>query len=65
MLSSGTFHWARRRQTGRIGGVKVWIGITLLLGRSSSRSNYSTILAVVRVSSHAYGTMCYAMAGLH
>jgi cytochrome c oxidase subunit III len=67
VLSSGTFHLglvAARRE--RIGGLKVWIGITLLLGAlflSLQVLDYSRLS--FEVSSHAYGTMYYAMTGLH
>ena len=67
VLSSGTFHLglvAARRE--RIGGLKVWIGVTLLLGAlflSLQVLDYSRLS--FEVSSHAYGTMYYAMTGLH
>jgi cytochrome c oxidase subunit 3 len=67
VLSSGTFHLglvAARRE--RIGGLRVWIGITLLLGAlflSLQVLDYSRLS--FEVSSHAYGTMYYAMTGLH
>ena len=67
VLSSGTFHLglvAARRE--RIGGLQVWIGITLLLGAlflSLQVLDYSRLS--FEVSSHAYGTMYYAMTGLH
>jgi len=67
VLSSGTFHLgleAARRQ--RIGGLKVWVGVTLLLGAlflSLQVLDYSRLS--FEVSSHAYGTMYYAMTGLH
>ncbi len=67
VLSSGTFHLglvAARRE--RIGGLKVWIAITLLLGAlflSLQVLDYSRLS--FEVSSHAYGTMYYAMTGLH
>ena len=67
VLSSGTFHLglvAARRE--RIGGLKVWIGVTLLLGAlflSLQVLDYSRLS--FEVSSHAYGTMYFAMTGLH
>ena len=67
VLSSGTFHLglvAARRE--RIGGLTVWIGVTLLLGAlflSLQVLDYSRLS--FEVSSHAYGTMYYAMTGLH
>jgi len=67
VLSSGTFHLglvAARRE--RIGGLRVWIAVTLLLGAlflSLQVLDYSRLS--FEVSSHAYGTMYYAMTGLH
>jgi cytochrome c oxidase subunit III len=67
VLSSGTFHLglvAARRE--RIGGLRVWIAITLVLGAaflSLQLLDYSRLS--FEVSSHAYGTMYYAMTGLH
>jgi cytochrome c oxidase subunit III len=67
VLSSGTFHLglvAARRE--RIGGLRAWIAITLVLGAlflSLQVLDYSRLS--FEVSSHAYGTMYYAMTGLH
>lgn len=67
VLSSGTFHLglvAARRE--RVGGLRVWIAITLLLGGlflALQVLDYSRLS--FEVSRHAYGTMYYAMTGLH
>jgi cytochrome c oxidase subunit 3 len=67
VLSSVTFHAglvAARRE--RIGGLRVWIVITLVLGAvflGMQVYDYSRL--PFEVSTDAYGTMYYAMTGLH
>jgi cytochrome c oxidase subunit III len=67
VLSSGTFHLglvAARRD--RPGGLRVWIVVTLVLGSAFlgiQLFDYSALS--FEVSSSAYGTMYYAMTGLH
>jgi cytochrome c oxidase subunit 3 len=67
LLSSGTYHIglvAARRD--RAGGLRVWVGLTLLLGVAFlgiQLYDYSALS--FEVSSSAYGTMYYAMTGLH
>ena len=67
VLSSGTFHLglvAARRD--RAGGLRVWIALTLMLGVAFlgiQLYDYSAL--TFEVSSSAYGTMYYAMTGLH
>jgi cytochrome c oxidase subunit 3 len=50
----------------RAGGLRVWVGLTLLLGVAFlgiQLYDYSALS--FEVSSSAYGTMYYAMTGLH
>ena len=67
VLSSGTFHLglvAARRE--RAGGLRVWVALTLVLGivfLVIQLYDYSVLS--FEVSSSAYGTMYYAMTGLH
>ncbi|HEX7247903.1 MAG TPA: heme-copper oxidase subunit III [Actinomycetota bacterium] len=67
LLSSGTFHLATTR-AGRadIAGLRTWIAVTLGLGSvflGFQLYDYSRL--AFEVSSHAYGTMYFAMTGLH
>lgn len=67
VLSSFTFHLglvAARRE--RTGGLRVWIVVTIVLGAVFlSMQVYDWLGLGFEVSSHAYGTMYYAMTGLH
>ena len=67
VLSSGTFHVATGRAgRGDIAGLRTWVGITLGLGSvflGLQLYDYSRL--GFEVSSHAYGTMYFAMTGLH
>ena len=67
VLSSGTFQLglvAARR--GRVGGLRMWVFITLGLGAvflGVQALDYARLS--FEVSSHAYGTMYFAMTGFH
>ncbi len=67
VLSSGTFHLGvRDAARGRIAGLRRWIVVTLALGAmfmGIQVFDYSRLS--FEVSSHAYGTMYFAMTGLH
>ena len=67
VLSSFTFHLglvAARRD--RLAGLFVWIVVTIVLGGLFlSMQVYDWLELPFEVSSHAYGTMYYAMTGLH
>ena len=67
VLSSGTFHLGvRHAARGRIAGLRRWIVVTLTLGTvflGIQVFDYSRL--TFEVSSHAYGTMYFAMTGLH
>lgn len=67
VLSSVTFHLglvAGRR--GRLGATRVWVIVTLLLGVVFlSLQIVDWVSLPFEVSSHAYGTMYYAMTGMH
>lgn len=67
VASSGTFHLglvAARRE--RLGGLRVWTGVTLALGATFLGIQiYDYLRLTFEVSSSAYGTMYYAMTGLH
>jgi cytochrome c oxidase subunit 3 len=67
VLSSGTFHLASvAARRGRPGGLSAWIVVTLLLGMAFlGLQIYDYTELPFEVSSHAYGTMYYAMTGLH
>lgn len=67
VLSSFTFHLglvAARRE--RPSGVRVWVVVTIVLGAVFlSLQMYDWLRLPFEVSSNAYGTMYYAMTGLH
>ena len=67
VVSSLTFHLglvAARRE--RLGGTRIWVIVTLVLGAIFlSLQIVDWISLPFEVSSHAYGTMYYAMTGLH
>ena len=67
VLSSGTFHLglvAARRD--RMGGLRAWVALTLVLGVAFLGIQiYDYSALSFEVSSNAYGTMYYAMTGLH
>jgi cytochrome c oxidase subunit 3 len=67
VLSSGTFHLASvAARRGRPGGLSAWVVVTLLLGVAFlGLQIYDYTQLPFEVSSHAYGTMYYAMTGLH
>lgn len=67
VASSGTFHLGLKEAAkGHIAGLRLWIGVTLALGTvflGIQMYDYSRLS--FEVSSHAYGTMYFAMTGLH
>jgi cytochrome c oxidase subunit III len=67
VLSSGSFHLAATRaERADIAGLRAWIAVTLGLGSvflGLQLYDYSRL--GFEVSSHAYGTMYFAMTGLH
>jgi cytochrome c oxidase subunit 3 len=67
VLSSLTFHLglvAARRQ--RAGGLRVWIVVTIVLGGAFLTMQIVDWVSVpFEVSSNAYGTMYYALTGMH
>jgi cytochrome c oxidase subunit 3 len=67
LSSSGTYHLATRAgERGRLRGMQGWVIATFCLGAGFlALEVYDWIHLDFEISSHAYGTMYYALTGIH